>query len=384
MFAGEGKTVLGKPTDSTGHWKGTRTFLVDRKEAESQTVTSFYLRPEDGGPLAAYKPGQFLSFQFDIPGFDKPVKRSYTLSDSPGGLENGKLYRLSIKREPSPKDQPDLPPGASSNFFHDHLEAGSALQVIAPTGDFYLQENSDRTVVLLSGGVGLTPMISMLNHFVDQGDQRPVWFLHGVQNGDEHAFRGHVRQLAEAHDRVNAYVVYAEPGPDDVQGRDYDAAGFFNIQILQRLLPGPDADFYLCGPPPFMKALYNALLDWGVDEARIFYEFFGPATVLKNDVSPASVPREAPSASATGLEVVFLDSGVTAIWDGTQDCLLELAEAHGVDADFSCRSGVCHTCMSSLMEGEIEYIHDDVFLPDEEDEVLICSAIPKTNIVLDL
>lgn len=373
---------MGESTDSTGIWKGTRTFLVDRKEVESQTVTSFYLRPEDGEPLPAYKPGQFLSFQLAIPGFDKPAMRSYTLSDSPGGLENGKLYRLSIKREPSPKDRPELPPGASSNYFHDHVEIGSTLQVIAPNGDFFLHDDRDGPVVLLSGGVGLTPMISMLNHLVDQGSQRPVWFLHGVQNGAEHAFSSHVRQLAEAHDTINTHVVYAEPGLDDVLGWDYDDAGFFTIPILESLLPGPDADFYLCGPPAFMKALYNALLDWGVDEARIYYEFFGPATVLKNDTAPA--PKDTPSAAATGLEVIFQDSGLTVAWDGEKDSLLELAEAHGINVDFSCRSGVCHTCMCTLIEGDIEYIHDDVFLPDEEDQVLICSAIPKSRVIIDL
>jgi ferredoxin len=131
-----------------------------------------------------------------------------------------------------------------------------------------------------------------------------------------------------------------------------------------------------------MKALYNALLDWGVEEDRIYYEFFGPATVLKNDAAPA--PKAAPSAAATGLEVVFLDSGITVAWDGTKDSLLELAEAHDLDVDFSCRSGVCHTCMSTLIEGEIEYIHDDVYMPEEDDQILICSAIPKTRVIIDL
>ncbi len=231
MLAGGGKAALSKSTDIIGQWKGHRKFVVDRKEVESQTVTSFYLRPEYGGPLPAYKPGQFLGFQLEIPGHDKPVIRSYTLSDSPGGLENGKLYRLSIIREPSLKDRPELPPGASSNYFHDHLEVGSALQVIAPNGDFFLHEDRDGPVVLLSGGVGLTPMISMLNHLVDQGAQRPVWFLHGVQNGAEHAFKDHVRQLAEVHDTISTHVLYAKPGPDDVQGQDYDDAGYFTISI---------------------------------------------------------------------------------------------------------------------------------------------------------
>lgn len=131
-----------------------------------------------------------------------------------------------------------------------------------------------------------------------------------------------------------------------------------------------------------MKVLFNALLDWGVDEARIYYEFFGPATVLKIDAVPA--PKGAPSTAATGLEVIFQNSGVTVSWDGDKVSLLELAEAHGVEADFSCRSGMCHTCICTLLEGDIEYIHDDVFLPDEEDQVLICLAIPKTKVILDL
>jgi uncharacterized protein len=377
---------LSESSDIPGHWKGTRTFVVDRKEAESQTVTSFYLRAEDGGLIAAYKPGQFLTFQLDIPGHDKQVVRSYTLSDSPGGINGGKLYRLSIKREPSPPNMPDVPPGASSNYFHDHVEVGSTLQVIAPTGDFFLPDGGVGPVVLLSGGVGLTPMISMLNHLVDQGATRPVWFVHGVQNGSEHAFGGHVRQLAETHPSVQAHVVYTEPGPDDVEGRDFDDAGFITIPMLERLGTGRGAEFYLCGPPPFMQALYTALREWGVDDSRIFYEFFGPATVLKGvpgDTSTKPAAESAPTPAVNGVEVTFRWAEMTVPWDGATETLLDLAEAHGVDADFSCRSGVCHTCACTLLEGEIEYINDDVFEPDEEGQILICSAIPKTNIVLD-
>ncbi|MBC8337662.1 MAG: 2Fe-2S iron-sulfur cluster binding domain-containing protein [Alphaproteobacteria bacterium] len=371
---------MSESPDNFGHWKGTRTFVVDSMAEESRTVTSFYLRPEDGGAVPAYKPGQFLSFQLDVPGHDKPVVRSYTLSDSPSGLENGKLYRLSIKREPAPKDQPDLPPGAASNYFHDHVTVGSTLSVIAPAGDFFLHEDRDGPVVLMSGGVGLTPMISMLNHIVDQGAERPVWFLHGVQNGSEHAFRDHVRQLAETMENVRAHMVYAEPGPGDVLGRDYDAEGFITTQMLESLLPGPDCDFYLCGPPPFMKALYNALLGWGVQESRIFYEFFGPATVLKDAPAPTPVAAD----SVGGVEVVFQKSGVTVAWDGLQESLLVLAEAHGVEADSACRSGVCQTCACRLVEGEVEYTNEDAFLPDDESEILICSSVPKGKVILDL
>ena len=261
---------------------------------------------------------------------------------------------------------------------------------MAPDGDFFLHEDRDGPLVLLSGGVGLTPMISMLNHLVDQGARRPVWFIHGVQNGAEHAFGPHVRELAKAHDTITAHIVYTEPGPDDVEGRDYDAAGFITLPMLESLLPGPDCDFYLCGPPPFMTVLFNALLGWGVDESRIYYEFFGPATVLKDAPeeklkdAPSEKPKAAAKAAfANGLTVTFLESDITVPWDSSLETILDLAEANGIMADFSCRSGICHTCMCELIEGEIEYIHDDVFLP-EEDQVLICSSIPKTDIVIDV
>ena len=262
--------------DQSGHWQGMRTFVVDGKDKESETVTSFFLVPEDGQLLATFKPGQFLSFQLDIPGHDKPVLRTYTISSCPSAahLEEGAHYRLSIKREPSPKDNPEVPPGLSSNFFHDHVEVGSTLQVGAPTGDFYLHEDRIGPVVLLSGGVGLTPMIAMLNHLVDQGASRPVWFVHGVQNGAEHAFGAHVRQLAEAHAAVSTHVVYAEPEPDDALGRDYDDAGFITIPMLERLGAGLDADYYLCGPPPMIDAAITALMQGRLFERDIFMERF--------------------------------------------------------------------------------------------------------------
>ncbi|HIM26122.1 MAG TPA: 2Fe-2S iron-sulfur cluster binding domain-containing protein [Rhodospirillales bacterium] len=371
--------------DQSGHWQGMRTFVVDGKDKESETVTSFFLVPEDGQLLATFKPGQFLSFQLDIPGHDKPVLRTYTISSCPSAahLEEGAHYRLSIKREPSPKDNPEVPPGLSSNFFHDHVEVGSTLQVGAPTGDFYLHEDRIGPVVLLSGGVGLTPMISMLDHLVGQHRRRPTWFIHGVQDGNEHAFGQHLRELAQAPDPVTAHVVYAEPRPDDVEGRDYDATGFITMSMLKNLLPGPSCDFYLCGPPPFMKALFNGLLNWGVNEARIHYEFFGPATVLKDggDEPAQKAPKESPAAN--GMTVTFRKSDVTIPWDPAQETILDLAEANGLSPAFSCRSGICQTCILTLIEGEIEYVDDGIIPPQEEGKVLICSSAPKTNVVID-
>ncbi len=365
-------------------WDGYRPFVIARKRPESQTVTSFYLEPEDGGALAPYRPGQFLGFRLTVPGGAAPIHRDYTISDAPGA---GRYYRLSIKREPAPAGAGGMPPGASSNYFHDHVDVGSKLEVRAPAGEFYLRDG-DRPVVLLSGGVGLTPMISMLNHLVADGDKRDVWFIHGVRNGAEHAFGKHVRSLAKAHANVGVHVAYLEPRPEDVAGRDYDSSGVITMDLLRSLLPGPGCDFYLCGPPPFMKAFYNALLDWGVDDGRIFYEFFGPATVLKEDRGGEKRPAPASTADAAAVagpdvNVTFQRSGLTVPWDPKAGTILELAEANGLTPPYSCRSGVCHTCMCQLIAGEIEYIDDAVFAPDDPEQVLICSSRPKTDVIVD-
>ena len=197
---------LAKAETSTAERKGLRTFAVERKEPESETITSFYLVPEDGATLPGLLPGQFLTLELDIPGQPKPVIRTYSLSEGPGA----KYYRLSIKREPAPVDQPDVPAGLSSNYFHDRVAVGTRLRVGAPRGKFHLDPDSERAVVLLSGGVGPTPMISMLNAIVESSALRPVWFVHGTRNGREHAMGAHVRRLAEENENVHVHVRYPD------------------------------------------------------------------------------------------------------------------------------------------------------------------------------
>ncbi|HYQ73443.1 MAG TPA: MOSC domain-containing protein, partial [Gammaproteobacteria bacterium] len=322
-----------EPASGSGGWEGYRTFVVDRKVPESETITSFYLAPEDGGPLPAFKPGQFLTFRLDIPGQTKPVTRTYTISDRP----DADYYRVSIKRETPPAHRPDAPPGLSSNYFHDHVQPGVKLCVKAPRGEFWLNPGDDTPVVLVSAGVGLTPMISMLNGIVAAGSERPVWFIHGTRNSREHAMGEHVRSLAAEHDNVHLHVRYSRPGSGDVEGNDHDGTGHVTVDILKALLPPAAYDFYLCGPAPFMKTLYNGLLDWGVAEARIHYEFFGPASVLKAGAGKAST-QIAGDGSSHAFDVTFDQSGVTVAWEPGVDSILELAESHGLRPDYSCRS----------------------------------------------
>jgi len=364
-------------------WAGYRTFIVDRKEPECETITSFYLVPEDGGELPAYRPGQFLGFALDVPGRMTPVIRSYTISDSPA---RAGYYRLSIKREAGPADQPDVPPGVSSNFFHDHVNVGSTLQVRAPSGDFVVRPEGKGPVVLLSGGVGCTPMISMLNAIVDAGAGRDVWFVHGTRNGREHAFGAQVRKIAAEHENVRVHICYSQPNANDVLGTDYDAEGHVSVEHLQDLLPDTSPQIYLCGSTPFMKSLYNGLVDWGVDELQIVYEFFGTACELREKAAPT--PDEAAAAMGlapgTSFDIEFRQSGVTAAWTPTSGTILQLAEANEVDADFICRAGMCHTCISTVLDGAFEYVSDDVVTPFGDDDVLICSARPKSDMVIDI
>ena len=359
---------------------GFRDFTVERKVCESATITSFYLTPDDGAPLAGFHPGQFLSFALDIPGQPKPVLRTYSLSDAP----NPARYRVSIKREPAPADRPDLPPGLSSNHFHDLIEPGARLRVGAPRGKFHLAADGERALVLLSAGVGLTPMVSMLNAVVAGGSDRPVWFIHGARNGREHALGAQVRRLAEENANVHVHVVYSRPDAADVEGRDHDGAGHIEVALLKRLLPFDDYDFYLCGPTPFMRSLYCGLLGLGVAEDRLHYEFFGPASVLKETTEPADYAAPTVEAElAGGISVAFARSGVTASWDPACESLLDLAERHGLNPDYSCRSGICHTCMCTLVEGEVDYLEEPLDAPDPGC-VLICCARPKTSVVIEV
>ena len=360
-------------------WEGIRAFLVDRKVPESETITSFYLKPQDGKPLPPFMPGQFLTFRLSVPEHPTPVTRTYSLSDSPNHPD---YYRVTVKRLPAPKDRPDLAPGLTSTFFHDRVQPGTRLCVNAPRGQFILDPGDDTPVVLLSGGVGLTPMVSMLNAIVESDSNRQVWFVHVARDSSEHAMGAHMRSMAAEHDNVHVHISYSKPRQEDRKGRDYDRRGRVSVEFLKNLLPPAAYDFYLCGPTPFMKSLYVGLQEWGVAESRINYEFFGPVGNLKDGVEAARKPAEV-SESGAELELSFVKTGLTAKWDSSFETILDFAEAQGLRPDFSCRTGICHTCMSRLVEGEVEYVVEPLDMPDPGC-VLICCSQPKTDLVVEI
>jgi nitric oxide dioxygenase len=261
--------------DQPGGWEGFRNFVVDRKVKESEVITSFYLKPEDGKAIASYKAGQYITVKVKPQDSEYTHLRHYSLSDAP---END-YYRISVKREDK---------GVVSNYLHGTIQEGNILQLSAPAGDFVLQ-TKESPVVLISGGVGLTPMMSMLKTIVKQQPERDVTFIHGALNSNVHALKEEVAQLTNENSSVKSFFAYSDPTDQDRAANAYDKEGFIDLPWLKTLLTDNGADFYFCGPVPFMKAMYRALKEWEVPEDNIHFEFFGPAGSLEE--APAAIAK---------------------------------------------------------------------------------------------
>ncbi|RUM96067.1 2Fe-2S iron-sulfur cluster binding domain-containing protein [Pseudaminobacter arsenicus] len=359
---------------------GFRDLKVVAKIRESSVITSFHLEPADPDGWRAFQPGQFLVFRIPVPGRDDFVLRNYSVSCSPAREGS---YRITVKREAAP--QPGLPDGVSSCYLHDAIEVGDVLAAEGPRGEFVLDRTSTRPVLLLSGGVGLTPMVSML-HALTATDRR-VHFVHACDNGDVHALRDEVEALAASRPGIKTHFCYRFPTERDKADKRHHSEGLISRELLQSLLPLDDYEVYLCGPPPFMQAVYQILRGLGIERHRIAYEFFGPATVLEQAPAapvPAAAPPSADKAVAgDGITVEFRKSGLTAMWDEEAGSLLDFAEAQGLSPDFSCRAGICSTCKSRLVEGEVAYFEEPL---DElgAGEMLLCCSKPQGPVVIDI
>jgi ferredoxin-NADP reductase len=356
-------------------WNGKRKFRIDRRVVENEAgdICSFYLAPHDGRPVPSFHPGQFLTFELPIPGEPQPVVRCYSLSDSP----HDDYYRVSIKLQGPPPNAPEgTPPGRSSSFFHNHLKEGDIVEAMAPAGGFYLNEETERGVVLIGGGVGLTPVVSMLNSLIARGSNRDIWFFYGIRNREEHAMADHLREMDRAHPNVHVVVCYSRPDENCEEGVDYNKAGFVSVELFKSLLESNNYEFYICGPPPMMDMVTKDLEEWGVPEKDINFEAFGPATVKKTQ-EPDSVASESQT-----IEVVFAKSDRNLNWETASGTLLEFGEANGIKMNSGCRSGSCGTCLTALKEGEIEYVHRPGKKP-EAGSCLVCIARPVARIVLD-
>lgn len=357
-------------------WPGFRKFKILKKEEECKDVCSFYLVPHDGKRLPFFEPGQYLTFNLHIPAKDregsKDIIRCYSLSGTPYELHH---YRVTIKKIPSPRGKPEIPPGVASSYFHDQLKEGDIVDVKAPAGSFCLDITQSTPIVLIGGGVGITPVLSMLSAIADSGSKRETWFFYGTQTKEQHPFKEYLEKIARENENIHLNVCYSDPVETDVQGKDFQYAEWVSVDLLKRLLPSANYDFYICGPPPMMQLLTAGLAEWGVPEARIHFEAFGPTAVKK--VAAASV-----AASQAKWKVTFTKSGKELSWEPSLGSVLDLAGANGVMIDSGCRAGNCGTCLTAVRSGEVDYLREPGARP-EKGSCLACVCVPKSDLVLD-
>ncbi len=352
-------------------WPGFRPLAVTAIGRESDTVISLHLADPGGGSVPAALPGQFLTLRLHPDPAAGPLLRSYSLSGPPGGRN----YRISVKREEH---------GAASQFLHTRVREGDQLEAAAPRGSFILRPGQ-APVLLISAGVGATPVLAMLNALAAARSTRDVWWLHGARRHADEPFAAESRALLAALPSGHRDICYSSPGPNDVQGRDFDTAGRLSAPVLAALDLPRDADAYLCGPPAFMADISAALAAGGIQAARIRTEVFGAGPAQTPGIAPAAARRPHPPTGqpGSGPLVSFARSDLSAPWGPGYASLLEFAEACDVPVRWSCRSGVCHTCETAVMSGTVAYAPDPVDDP-ADGSVLICCSQPRDDLVLDL
>jgi ferredoxin-NADP reductase/MOSC domain-containing protein YiiM/ferredoxin len=350
-------------------WSGFRQLRVAEIRQESSTIASFLLVPTEGAaqtPTAA--PGQYLTLRVR-PQVDQQLTRSYSLSD----LADEHGYRISVKRE-----------GAASRYLHDQVAVGDRVDVAAPRGSFVLRDGS-RPVVLISAGVGATPVLAMLHELVREQTTRPVWWLHGARNRDQQAFGAEVDTLLAALTDSHRLVAYSKPTSTDALGADYDLVGRLDLAVLEDARVPKDADHYLCGPDGFMRAIGAALAARGVAPERISTEVFGAIAAYRSGIVDAGgrAPHTPDGPPGNGPVVTFSRSDLAVPWDDRYASLLDFTEACDVPVGFGCRNGTCHNCESGLLAGEVSYTIEPLE-PPPDGRVLVCSSWPTTELTLDL
>ena len=352
-------------------WAGFRPLKITDKRRESMNVTSLMLEPSDARELVAAMPGQFIVLRLKPSPEAPALLRSYSLSGEP----SKQRWRLSIKREPN---------GAAGAYVEDRLKVGDVIDASAPRGAFTL-EQGDGPVVLMSAGIGLTPVLAMLHALAAAGSRRDVWWIHGARNNAEHALAAEVQGLLKLLPRGHSHILYSAPDPTDRLAVDFDAAGRLDVHVLQTLGAPREADFYLCGPAGFMSSLTADLGGWGVSAERVHSENFGSGPSLTPGVvaAPPRAPHLPDRPAGAGPMVSFARSNLALRWDPAFQSLLELAEACDVPVRWACRTGVCHTCETGLIAGAVDYSIDPLTPPGNGD-LLICCSRPRADVVLDL
>ena len=352
-------------------WPGFRPMRVVAKRSETATVLSMELEVDDGAPLPPALPGQFVTLKLEPGDGAPPLVRSYSLSGPP----DRPRYRIAVKVEPH---------GVAGGYLRATVDVGDRIKVAAPRGQFTLDESA-RPVVLVSAGVGVTPVLAMLYALHDSQSTRDIWWLYGTRNGAEHAFAQETRSLLATLPNARSRVWYSRPDPEDNIGTDYDELGHITPERIAATGAPIDSEFYLCGPTTFMTAITAGLETLGVPTARVHTEAFGaqdPVTpgIIAGTARPPHPPEGTPG---TGPLVSFVRTGLNVRWDKRYASILELAEACDVPVRWSCRTGLCHTCETALLEGTIGYAPEPLE-PPAAGNLLVCCSQPGSDLAVDL
>jgi ferredoxin-NADP reductase/MOSC domain-containing protein YiiM/ferredoxin len=352
-------------------WPGFRPLRVSGLQRESASVLSLTLISADDQPLATALPGQFIVLRLQSEAGGPTLLRNYSLSDLPATDH----YRVSIKHEEN---------GAASTYLHTHVRTGDVLSVAAPRGNFTLQPGN-KTVVLLSVGVGATPVLAMLHALAHEPSSREVWWVFGARNREEHPFAGEAQRLLKSLPHGKSYICYSRPGPQDRLGVEFDQPGRIAPELLQQLALPPDANFYLCGPTAFAEKMTAALAAWGVSVAQVHQEIFGAEKAITPGIAekPLTPPHPPEGPAGNGPQVSFARSSLTVPWNAKYASLLDFAEACNVPVRWSCRTGVCHMCESGLISGRVAY-DPEPLEPAAPGNLLICCSRPQDDVVVDL
>ncbi|HUB42248.1 MAG TPA: MOSC and FAD-binding oxidoreductase domain-containing protein [Streptosporangiaceae bacterium] len=369
LLAANSAPATTAPATTAPAWPGFRPLRVTKIVRESTTVSSIHLAPADGAQIPAVRAGQYLTLRITGAAQPAPV-RSYSLSSAPGAA----TYRISVKREPG---------GMASSYLDDKLRAGDVLDAAAPRGEFVL-DTSTGPVLLISAGIGVTPVLSMLHELAASHSARDIWWLHGARGPQEHPFAAEARTLLKSLRHAREYVYYSAATPQE-RCRASARAGRLTGGALAELKVPATASAYVCGPASFMAAMQEALTAAGIGASSIHTELFGALPTINPGLTDTTriPPHQPADRSATGPLVTFARSGIATRFPVSQHSVLDLADACDVPTRWSCRTGVCHTCSTALLSGSIEYSPEPLE-PAPEGEVLICSARPKTDIVLDM
>ena len=352
-------------TNSSSSRSEWRKFKVSQIVAESAVIKSFYLEPVDGAGVASHRAGQHLPIRLPQPGGEPPLLRTYTVSVAPSAPQ----LRISVRKL-----------GVGSSHLHDAVAVGDVIECRAPDGDFIIDTAPTHPVVMIAAGVGITPILAMIGHLVDEGERtgamRPITFFYAARTKAERGFDDELDRLSARSNGKLTIIRLLQETDDAVIGTDYEEQGILSAEVLEKYLGFQLYDFYMCGPPGFMQAVYDALTSHGVADHRIFAEAFGPASLKRQVETRSTAPKAEPS--NVPVDVVFNAASESGIWEPGAGSLLEFAESSGLTPEFGCRKGACGACKTPLVSGTVAYFRETSAVHGD-DEVLICSAVPAAS-----